>query len=130
MGAHPLARILQRRTSRSRALNHLTRSFTQRADLCDALAEALHDHRHALATANTHGFQAVALVAVLQTIDERGHDARASHAEWMTECDCPTVHVELVHRDTDVLGRRNHLRSECLVDFEEVDLLGFECKNS
>ena len=33
------------------------------------------------------------------------------------------VHVELLHRDAEVLGRRDHLRGERLVDLDEVDLV-------
>ena len=54
---------------------------------------------------------------------QRGHDAGAGHAERVAEGDRAAVHVELVPRDAEVLGRRDHLRGERLVDLDEVDVV-------
>ena len=63
------------------------------------------------------------LVGVLQAVDQRGHDAGAGHAERVTEGDGAAVDVELVHRDAEVLGRRDDLGGERLVDLDQVDVV-------
>ena len=60
---------------------------------------------------------------MLQAVDQRRHDASTRHAERMTERDRATVHVQLVHRDAEVLRRRNHLRRERFVDLDEIDVV-------
>ncbi len=54
---------------------------------------------------------------------QRGHDAGAGHAERVAERDRAAVDVELLARDAEVLGRRDHLRGERLVDLDEVDVV-------
>ena len=41
----------------------------------------------------------------------------------MTEGDRTAVHVQLVHRNPEMLRRRNHLCRKSLVDLHEVDLI-------
>jgi len=60
-------------------------------------AHALDDHRQALAATDTHGLHADVLVAGLQAVNQGGHNASTSHTEWVTECDCSTIDVQLVH---------------------------------
>ena len=50
----------------------------------------------------------------------------AGHAERVAERDAAAVHVELLPRDAEVLGRRDDLRRERLVDLDEVDVVDRE----
>ena len=60
---------------------------------------------------------------MLQPVDESGHDARTSHAERMTKSNRTPMNVEPVHRNAEMLGRRNHLGGKCFVDFCQVNLV-------
>ncbi len=55
--------------------------------------EALNNHRHTLATTDTHRLKADCLVGVLKTVDERAHDAGPGHTKWVTECNCSAVDI-------------------------------------
>src|SRR5262245_1565947 len=85
--------------------------------------EALDDHRHALAAADAHALHAVARTGLVHAVEERGHDARAGHAERVAERDRAAVHVELPPGDVQLFGRRHHLRGEGLVDLDEIDVV-------
>src|SRR4051812_35162074 len=89
----------------------------------DGSAEALDHHGHALAAADAHRLEAERLVVVLQRVDERRRDARARHAERMTDGDRTAVDVELVTErvDADAACGRDDLRGERLVDLDQVD---------
>ena len=63
------------------------------------------------------------LVGVAQAVDQGGHDAGAGHAERVADGDGAAVDVELVPRDAEVLGRRDDLGGERLVDLDEVDVV-------
>src|SRR5207253_1359270 len=78
------------------------------------LREPLHDHRHALAAADAHGFHADGLAGVLEAVEEGGHDAGAGHAERVTEGDGAAVDVELLPVDAEVPGRGHDLGGEGL----------------
>src|SRR6266508_4180193 len=86
-------------------------------------AEALDDHGHALAATDAHRFESERPVGGLQAVDESGHDAGARHAERVAKGDAAAVHVELVPIDAEVLGGRNDLGGERLVDLDEVDVV-------
>ena len=45
------------------------------------------------------------------------------HSERMTQGDSPTVRVQLCPVDAKVPGRRDNLRSECLVHLDNVDVI-------
>ena len=53
---------------------------------------------------------------------EREHDARARHADRVTERDRAAVHVDDVVGDAEVAHRRDPDRGERLVELEEVDV--------
>ena len=73
--------------------------------------------------ADAHALEPEAGVAVLHAVEQRGHDAGAGHAERVAERDRAAVHVQLVPRDSELLGRRDHLGGERLVDLDEVDVV-------
>src|SRR3954454_24860886 len=62
--------------------------------------------------------------AATELVDERQNDARARHADGVTECDRATVDVHDVVGDAEVLHRRDTNGRERFVQFEEVDVLG------
>ena len=72
---------------------------------CERLAQALHDHGHALAAADAHRLEAERLARVLEPVEQRGHDAGAGLAERVAEGDGAALDVELVPADAEVLGR-------------------------
>ena len=72
---------------------------------------------------DTHRFHPDGLTCALQSVDEGGHDARTGHAERVTKSDGAAMHVELVVIDTQVFGRRNHLRGKRFVDFHQIDVV-------
>src|SRR5437764_3859584 len=90
---------------------------------CAGSGEAFDDHGHALAAADAHALEPIAGAGVLETVEERGHDPRASHAERVTEGDRAAVRVELLPRDAELSGRRHHLRGERLIDLDQVDVV-------
>ena len=56
-------------------------------------------------------------------MDQRRHDPGAGLAERVAEGDRPAVDVELVPADTELLGRRDHLGGERLVQLDQVDVV-------
>ena len=92
-----------------------------------SLAEPLHDHGHALAAADAHRLEAEGLAAVLEAVEQRGHDAGARLTEGVAERDGAAVDVELVPADAEVLGRGDHLGREGLVDLDQVDVVDASC---
>src|SRR5580700_4561331 len=86
-------------------------------------SDPFHDHGEALAATDAHGLHPNRLVRIVETVEERGHDTAAGHAERVAESDGPPVHVELIPFDTQVPGRRDHLRCEGLVDLDQVNVL-------
>src|SRR4029077_3284960 len=85
-------------------------------------AQALDDHRHALASADAHRLEADRLVRRLEAIEERRHDAGAGHPERVPEGDRTAVHIQLVPIDAEVPGARDHLGGERLVQLDEVNV--------
>src|SRR5581483_7913998 len=65
--------------------------------------EALNDRRDALAEANAHRGQAVALAGALQLVDELRHEGRAGRAQGVAVRDGAAVHVDLLEVDAAVL---------------------------
>src|SRR4051812_2048778 len=86
-------------------------------------ADALEDGSHALATTDAHRLESERLVLELQTVDQRAGDARAGHAERVTDGDRAAVHVEPVDVDAELLVRRDDLRRERLIDLDEVEVI-------
>jgi hypothetical protein len=60
---------------------------------------------------------------VLQRVDQRAGDARAGHAERVSDGDGTAVDIQLVDRDAELLGRPQCLHRERLVDLEQVDVI-------
>src|SRR6188768_1476134 len=58
--------------------------------------QAFDDHGHALTAADAHRLEAVAAAAVLEAVEQRGHDAGAGHPERVAEGDGAAVGVELL----------------------------------
>src|SRR5690606_29941514 len=73
--------------------------------------------------ADAHGLQPELLVVELEAVDERGGDPGAGHAERVADGDRAAVDVQLVVVDAEVLGRRQDLRGERLVDLDQVDVV-------
>src|SRR5579884_379532 len=71
------------------------------------LRQPLDDHGHALTATHAHRLETEPLVLVLEGVQEGGHDARPGHAEGVAEGDGTALHVELVPRDTQLLGARD-----------------------
>src|SRR5258708_20674600 len=91
----------------------------QVCQLCDR-SEALHDHRHPLAAADTHGLQAEGPVPRLQVIDEGRHDTDAGHPERVAERDRAAMRVEPIHVPVQLPGYRQHLQGERLVELYDL----------
>src|SRR5690606_35598403 len=83
-------------------------------------AQALDDHRHALAAADAHRLQGELLVVELQRVDQRGGDPGARHAEGVADGDGAAVDVQLLQRDAEVAVGGDHLGGERLVDLDQV----------
>ena len=92
------------------------------AESAGGSAQALNHHGHALAAADAHRLDAELFVGILETVDQRRHDAGTGHAERVTQRNCAAVDVELLPRDLEVVGRRHDLRGERFVDLEQVDV--------
>ena len=58
-----------------------------------------------------------------QPVEERRHDARPGGAEGVAERDGPAMDVELVEVHAEVVGAREHLGGERLVDLVEVHVV-------
>src|SRR5437763_7466768 len=79
------------------------------------------DNRHVgHAAAFAHGLQAVALVALLQRVEERRHQLGAGAAERMAQRDRAAVDVEPGGVGAGGLQPRGRHRGEGLVDLEQV----------
>src|SRR6478735_2069749 len=86
------------------------------------LADALEDHRHALAAADAHGDEAGGLVVPVEAVEHRVLQSGAGHAEGVADGDGAAVDVEAVEVDAEVLVGRHDLGGERLVDLDEVDV--------
>ena len=76
--------------------------------------------RHAAGAANR--LQAAARAAPFQFVQQRGHDARAAGAEWVTEGDRAAVDVEFFGGHAELFQSHQRHRRERFVDFEQVDV--------
>ena len=76
-----------------------------------------------MAAAHAHGFEADGVVGVLEAVEQGAHDARPGHAEGVAQSDRAAVGVELVVVDAQLVGRRQHLGGEGLVDLPVVDVV-------
>src|SRR5580658_1817451 len=84
---------------------------------------AVEDRRRRLAEADAHRLQAVALVLVLEGVEQRGHDPRAGRAERVADRDRTSPDVDLRPVRADVLAPRGGDGREGLVDLEQIDVL-------
>src|SRR6266700_7834236 len=109
-------------------------SFKGRPELLDEMkpalpellthsVEALDDHGHPLSTSHTHGFEAEGLISSLEAVEQRGHDAGTGHSVGVPQGDRSAVDIELLPRDPQVPGRRDHLGGKVFVDFIQVDVV-------
>src|SRR3954447_15827911 len=64
-----------------------------RSETALRLAQALDDHRLALAARDAHGLETDRAVEGVQVVEQRGHDANAGHPERMAEGDRAAVRV-------------------------------------
>src|SRR6202050_198698 len=85
--------------------------------------EPLDDHGHALTAADAHRLEDDGLAGVLERVEQGGHDAGAGLAERVAKGDGAALDVELVPADAEVLGRRDDLCREGLVDLPQIDVL-------
>src|SRR5437588_739403 len=101
------------------------RSRYRRRSQPRTLAEAFDDHRHSLAAAYAHRFEADGLVLAGEAVQERAQDADAGHAEGMAQGDRATVGIELVAEriDAQFARRGNDLGRKGFVDFDDVDIV-------
>src|SRR5262249_35089906 len=77
----------------------------------------------ALTAADARRAHAVARLGAAQLVSEVRCDASAARAERMAERDRAAVRVALLHREAELLLNGEPLRSECLIDVEEIDLI-------
>src|SRR5919108_6293208 len=89
------------------------------------LPQAFDYHGHSLAATDAHRLEANRPVIADESVEQRAENARAGHAEGMTQCDGSAVRVELVAQriDAELARRRNHLRRKCLVDLDGIDVI-------
>src|SRR5699024_1168576 len=69
------------------------------------------------------GGEAVAALACAEAVEQGGGHAGAGGAPGVAERDRPAVDVELVVVDAEILGGRQHLRGEGLVELDQVDVV-------
>src|SRR6266576_5218558 len=86
-------------------------------------SQPLHNRHIGHAAALAHGLQAVALVALLQRVDQRGHQLGAGAAQGMAERDGAAIDVEPRRIGAGRLEPRRRHRREGLVDLEQVDVV-------
>src|SRR6266446_2557397 len=85
--------------------------------------QPLHDRHIGHAAALAHGLQAVALVALLERVDQRGHQLGAGTAERMAERDGAAIDVEPCGVRAGGLQPRRRDRCKGLVDLEQIDVV-------
>src|SRR3954452_24792660 len=93
--------MLPMQTKRTRAIRRL---------------ELLHDHRLAHAAGHAHRLEAVGAAGLVEAVEQRGHDARAGHPEWVAEGNGSAERVELLGVEAPLLHARNDLGGERLVE--------------
>src|SRR5207302_5659545 len=88
------------------------------------LTKTLDDHRHPLAAAHAHGFQADRLVFRDEAVQQGAEDAGPRHPEGMAERDRAAVRIELVAEwiDAELPCGGDHLGREGCVDFDYIDI--------
>src|ERR1700733_13865618 len=89
-------------------------------------SRALDDHGHPLPTADAHGLESDLAVERLEVVEQRSHDPRPCHSEWMTERDRPSMRVHAVRGriEPKLAADRKHLGRECLVELHDLDVVG------
>src|SRR3954447_25851314 len=86
-------------------------------------SETLDDGRNAHAAADAERGEAVALLAALELVDEGAEDHAGGRAEWVARRDGPTVDVDLVRGQVEVLHEPQDDGRERLVDLDEVEVV-------
>src|SRR5437764_15080007 len=84
------------------------------------LLQPFHNRHIGHAAAFAHGLQAVALVALLERIDERRHQFGAGAAKRMAERDRAAIDVEPLGVGAGGFEPRRRYRGKGLVDLEQV----------
>src|SRR5690606_6656966 len=92
------------------------------------LSETLDDRHVGHAAAFAHGLQTPALAAVLQGVDERGHQLGARGAQRVAEGDGAAVDVQLVRVRAGGVQPGHRHRREGLVDLEQVDVVDLHAR--
>src|ERR1700729_935549 len=85
-------------------------------------SQTLNDRGVGHAAALTHRLQPVPTAALLERVDQRGHNASAAGTQRMPDGDRAAVHVRLGQIGPSVFGPGQHHRGERLVDLEQVDV--------
>src|SRR5216684_3418910 len=83
-------------------------------------SQPFHDRHIGHATTFAHCLQAVALVALLERVDQRGHQLGAGAAQGMAERNGAAIDVEFCRVRAGGLEPRRRHRSKGLVDLEQV----------
>src|ERR1700675_1145852 len=83
----------------------------------------LNDRRDTHAAANTKRDQRALGVAALKLVDHRAQDHRPGGTQRMAHRDGPTVDVELLVGNVQVLLELQHDRGEGLVQLEQIDVV-------
>ena len=85
--------------------------------------DSFDDRRDTLTDADAHGRETVAAAALFHFMDEGRHDPGAAAAQRMSQGNGAAIDVESVETDAELAGAGKHLRCECLVDLDQIDLL-------
>src|SRR5690625_1903220 len=89
----------------------------------DRFSDAFDDGAGAEATAAAHRHQAVSPTATFELVEGLGEQERTGATEGMAEGDGPTVGVDAIHGDLELLGPRQDDRGERLVDLVDRDVV-------
>src|SRR5205823_9022662 len=91
-----------------------------------ALAKPLDEHGLSHAAGHAHRLDPQRAVERAQTVDQRGHDARAGHPKGVAEGYGATERIEPLLRNAELVPARNDLGRERLVDLDHVDVVDLD----
>src|SRR6478672_3354237 len=95
-----------------------------------AMLHPFERERDSLADADAHGGEAELAAGALELLCRGQREARARHAERVTERDCAAVgvHSAVVIGDAELAKDGEALRSERLVQFDHIEIRDFEAQ--
>src|SRR6516165_6550308 len=87
------------------------------------MLDALDDHRHGIAAAETKRCQAALQTALLKSVEQSGQHARPRSPDGVPERDRAAIHVDAFFVKSEPLFTGEHLRGKGLIQLEKIDIL-------